>query len=145
MVNVARAMGKLLDRVDSTDRSDPVAHYAAYARWLEHADPAVVANTLLCLIHQANYLLDQQIRALERDFVEDGGYSEQLAVARMAERRRQKENPADPQDLADRNQDEWAVSILRVRRDQFPYLDIDEKNYIVDRSLCIVCVSFLLY
>src|SRR5262249_41661134 len=29
---------------------------AAYAAWLQHADPAVVANTVICLIHQANYL-----------------------------------------------------------------------------------------
>jgi len=70
-------------------RSDPVAHWQVYARWLEHADPGVVANTLICLIHQANYLLDQQISALERDFVHDGGYSEQLATARLAERRKQ--------------------------------------------------------
>lgn len=77
------------DRSDQTDRSDPVAHWQVYARWLEHADPGVVANTLICLIHQANYLLDQQISALERDFVHDGGYSEQLATARLAERRKQ--------------------------------------------------------
>ena len=50
-----------------------------YSPWLSHADPGIVANTLICLIHQTNYLLDQQIRALERAFVEEGGYSEQLA------------------------------------------------------------------
>ena len=44
---------------------------------------------MLCLIHQTNYLLDQQISALERDFVQEGGYSEQLAVARIAERQKQ--------------------------------------------------------
>jgi hypothetical protein len=50
-----RAVGKQheTDRADRTDWSDPVAHWKAYARWLKHADPAVVANTLLCLIHQA--------------------------------------------------------------------------------------------
>ncbi len=90
-----RAIGKMLDRANPTDRADPVVHYQAYARWLDHADPAVVANTLLCLIHQTNYLLDRQISALERDFVEDGGYSEQLAVARMAERKKQREIPGD--------------------------------------------------
>ena len=58
--------------------------------WLDHADPAVVANALICLIHQANYLLDQQIAALEREFVEGGGYSEQLAAARIAERQRRR-------------------------------------------------------
>jgi four helix bundle suffix protein len=83
-----RAVGKQ-DQTDLTDRADPVVHWKLYARWLEHADPAVVANTLICLIHQTNYLLDQQISALERDFVQEGGYSEQLAAARIAERRKQ--------------------------------------------------------
>ena len=83
-----RAVGKQ-DQTDLTDQSDPLKHWKLYARWLEHADPAVVANTLICLIHQTNYLLDQQISALERDFVQEGGYSEQLAAARMAERRKQ--------------------------------------------------------
>ena len=81
------------DRTDRTDRTDPVAHWKAYARWLEQEDAAVVANTLICLIHQANYLLDQQISALERDFVQEGGYSEQLAAARIAERQKQRPRP----------------------------------------------------
>jgi len=83
-----RAVGKQ-DQTDPTEQADPLRHWKIYARWLEHADPAVVANTLICLIHQTNYLLDQQISALERDFVQGGGYSEQLAAARMAERRKQ--------------------------------------------------------
>lgn len=95
-----RAVGREPDRTDQADRTDPAAHYQAYARWLEHADPAVVANALICLIHQTNYLLDQQISALERDFVQEGGYSEQLAVARIAERQRQNQtdqtDPTDP-------------------------------------------------
>ena len=57
--------------------------------WLDHADPAVVANTVICLIHQANYLLDQQIAGLERQFISEGGYSERLAAARLAERGKQ--------------------------------------------------------
>lgn len=71
------------------DSSDPpdVPDSAAYSRWLGHADPAVVANALICLIHQANYLLDQQLRGLEREFITEGGYSEQLAAARLAHRR----------------------------------------------------------
>lgn len=71
---------------------------AAYARWLDDANPAVVANALICLIHQTNYLLDQLIRALERDFISEGGYSEQLAAARIAERREQ--DRSDPPDRA---------------------------------------------
>jgi four helix bundle suffix protein len=95
-----RAVGWQEDQTDQVDRTDPIAHWKIYARWLEHADPAVVANTLICLIHQTNYLLDQQISALERDFVQEGGYSEQLAAARMAERRKQ--DRADRTDLTDK-------------------------------------------
>lgn len=74
---------------DSTDRLAAHASAERYAPWLRHRDPAIVANAVICLIHQTNYLLDQQIRALERSFIADGGYSEQLAAARLAERRRQ--------------------------------------------------------
>ena len=88
-----RLVGRQRDRTDQTDPSDPLAHWKAYAGWLEHQDPAVVANALICLIHQANYLLDQQISALERDFVQEGGYSEQLAAARIAERQKQRSRP----------------------------------------------------
>lgn len=58
----------------------------------------VRANALICLIHQANYLLDQQIAATERQFVEEGGYSEQLAAARLEERERKRNNRADQAD-----------------------------------------------
>lgn len=69
----------------SNDLSD-AERWKFYARWLEHADPGVLANALICLIHQANFLLDQQIRALEKNFIEGGGYSERLAAARLTER-----------------------------------------------------------
>ncbi len=75
--------------------------YALYARWLDHEDPAQRANALICLIHQANYLLDRQIEALEKQFVEEGGYSEQLAAARLAERARKSRHPTDPADPSD--------------------------------------------
>lgn len=74
------------------DRSDP----PDYSPWLDHDDPAVRANALICLIHQTNYLLDQQIRALEAQFVEGGGYSEQLAAARIAHRRKAEQPSAAP-------------------------------------------------
>ncbi|MBM3838118.1 MAG: four helix bundle protein [Verrucomicrobia bacterium] len=90
-----RAVGRQMDLTDQMDRTDPVEHYQAYARWLDHADPAVVANALICLLHQTNYLLDQQISALERDFVRAGGYIEQLAAARIAERQKQ-QHPTAP-------------------------------------------------
>lgn len=75
------------DQSDLTDLSDQ-ERWKYYAPWLEHANPVVRANATICLIHQANYLLDHQITALEKAFVEGGGYSEQLATARLAERRK---------------------------------------------------------
>ena len=77
------------DQSDLTDLTDR-ERYALYAEWLEHDDPAVRANALICLIHQTNFLLDQQIAALEEQFVSEGGYSEQLATERLKERNRKK-------------------------------------------------------
>ena len=87
--------------VDPSDQSNPSdeARYALYAGWLDHADPAIRANALLCIINQANYLLDRQIEALEAQFIKEGGYSEQLATARLAKRtadRSDRSAPADP-------------------------------------------------
>jgi four helix bundle suffix protein len=76
-------------RTDQSDPTDSADHRKSYSHWLEHSDPAVVANALICLIHQANYLLDRQIHGLERQFVEEGGYSERLAAARLEKRRSQ--------------------------------------------------------
>lgn len=88
------------DQTDLTNLTDQ-ERWAFYARWLEHKDSAVRANALICLINQANFLLDHQISALEADFVADGGYSEQLATARLVERNRRK-NRTDQSDRSDR-------------------------------------------
>jgi len=74
----------------------------AYAPWLKHAEPAVVANTLICLIHQTNYLLDRQIAVLEKQLIREGGYSEQLHVARLAELQKQLADRTDWSDQSDR-------------------------------------------
>jgi restriction system protein len=101
-----RAVAKSLratDRVDQSDQSDltDADRWARYTDWLDHPDPGVRANTILCLIHQANYLLDQQLTARERAFIEDGGYSEQLATARLAERERRRQVTSESSDRAD--------------------------------------------
>jgi four helix bundle suffix protein len=88
------------DRSNLTDLTDQ-ERWHLYAPWLEHADPAVRANALICLINQTNYLLDRQIAALEKAFVEGGGYSEQLATARLVERQRRKTDRADQTDRTD--------------------------------------------
>src|ERR1700752_1271030 len=52
--------------------------YMTYRPYIEKSLPEVAANTVICLIHQTNYLLDQQLRQLERAFLEDGGFTERL-------------------------------------------------------------------
>jgi restriction system protein len=92
-----------------TQASDAEQHFAVgpYAKWLTADDPSIRANALICLIHQANYLLDRQIAVLEQQFVNEGGYTERLATARLQARQNQRasedvaRDPTDPSDLTD--------------------------------------------
>ncbi|MEY2407735.1 MAG: hypothetical protein QOF48_405 [Verrucomicrobiota bacterium] len=60
--------------------------YELYREFVETRQPEVLANIALCLIHQTNYLLDQQLRRLEKDFLEQGGLRERMFKARLAHR-----------------------------------------------------------
>lgn len=60
-----------------------------FREFVETRPGEVVANIALCLIHQANFLLDQQIRRLERDFLKEGGIRERMMRARVESRKRQ--------------------------------------------------------
>ena len=55
--------------------------YRTYCQDSEHA-----ANTAVCLIHQANYLLDRQLKALEEQFMKEGGFTERLYKKRKEAR-----------------------------------------------------------
>ncbi len=56
--------------------------YQTYSSYIEKASAEIAANTVICLIHQANYLLDQQLRQLEEAFLNEGGFTERLYHAR---------------------------------------------------------------
>ena len=62
--------------------------YGTYGTYVESGSPDIAANTVICLIHQTSYLLDQQIRSLEAAFVKEGGLRERMTRARLQERRR---------------------------------------------------------
>jgi len=64
--------------------------YEDFREFIETRPAEVVANILICLIHQANYLLDQQLRRLEQDFLKEGGLRERMTRARLAARSRQR-------------------------------------------------------
>jgi four helix bundle suffix protein len=62
--------------------------YELYREFVETRPPEVLANIAICLVHQTNYLLDQQLRRLEKDFLEQGGLRERMFKARLAHRNR---------------------------------------------------------
>jgi four helix bundle suffix protein len=63
--------------------SDPHMTYDHFRAFCETRPVQVVANIAICLIHQTNYLLDQQLRHLERDFIRGGGLRERMTRARQ--------------------------------------------------------------
>lgn len=50
--------------------------YQLYSFYLN--EPESAANMLICIIHQTNYLLDQQLAKLSTEFVEQGGFNERI-------------------------------------------------------------------
>jgi restriction system protein len=61
--------------------------YLTYKTYIENSSAEVAANTLICPVHQANYLLDQLLRKLETQFLEKGGFTERLYHTRQKARR----------------------------------------------------------
>ncbi len=66
--------------------SKPDTSYESYRTYIESRLPEIVANIMICVIHQTNYLLDQLLRQLEKAFVEQGGLRERMTRARLSER-----------------------------------------------------------
>ncbi len=62
--------------------------YETYRTYIETRPAPIVANILICLIHQTNYLLDQQLRQLEQAFLKEGGLRERMTRARLRSRAR---------------------------------------------------------
>jgi four helix bundle suffix protein len=64
----------------------PGANYETFKKGIEHADPAICSNVIVGLIKVTCYLLDQQLRRLERDFLREGGLRERMTRARLSAR-----------------------------------------------------------
>lgn len=58
------------DPSDKSDRSDPYQ--------ISKATAEIAANTLICLINQASFLLGKQLQHLGKSFLAEGGFSERL-------------------------------------------------------------------
>jgi len=65
------------DGSDKSDRSDSSDNY-----YFSELPAERLANTLICLINQASYLLWQQMKFLEKEFLNTGGFTERLYKTR---------------------------------------------------------------
>ncbi len=84
------------DSGDGTIGTD--ATYETYRKHIESPDAEIVGNLMVVLCTQTCYLLDRQIRRLERDFVEHGGIRERMLAARL---RARGQDPPDAQRAAE--------------------------------------------
>lgn len=64
--------------------------FELFREFTETRPAEVAANIAICLLHQTNYLLDRQLKALEKAFLKDGGLRERMTRARLQERERQR-------------------------------------------------------
>jgi four helix bundle suffix protein len=60
--------------------------YESYRTYIDTRPPEVVANIMISLIHQTNYLLDQLLRQMEAAFLKEGGLRERMTRARLRSR-----------------------------------------------------------
>ncbi len=67
------------DRSDKSDTSDPYK--------ISSSSAETAANTIICLINQASYLLGRQLRTLEELFLNEGGFTERLYRQRSSRRK----------------------------------------------------------
>ena len=67
------------DKSDSSVRTDPYK--------ISTASPEVAANTIICLINQASFLLGRQLHKLEELFLSEGGFTERLYRQRNSRRK----------------------------------------------------------
>ncbi len=67
------------------------ATYQTFIKAIENEKPEICANSMICLIKIATYLLAKQIQSLEKDFLEHGGLRERMTKARIEHRNKKKQ------------------------------------------------------
>lgn len=63
--------------------------YELFQKGIESDNPEVAANVLYSLVNVTTYLLTQQLKKLEQDFLNNGGLREQMTKARINKRNKQ--------------------------------------------------------
>ena len=64
----------------------PNANYNTFKKAIENEDPEICANVMICLIKITTYLLSQQMKSLEKAFINEGGLRERMTKARIDQR-----------------------------------------------------------
>ena len=67
----------------------PNSTYGTYQKGIESPNPEVSANVMISLINVTSYLLAQQLKTLEKEFLQEGGMRERMSQARMEVRKKQ--------------------------------------------------------
>lgn len=83
------------DKSDSSDLADPYG--------IKTASPEAAANTLICLINQASFLLGRQLQKLEQSFLTEGGFTERLFRERTRAKMSDKSDRSDRSDSSDKS------------------------------------------
>jgi len=71
---------------------------AGLSNFVGKTDPELAANAMLCAVNQAAYLLKRQLESQSREFLEKGGFTENLHAARVAKRQSEKGDNSGPSD-----------------------------------------------
>ena len=76
---------RLVNRLREINRT-PNANYATFSKAIENESQEICANTMITLIRITSYLLSQQIKSLEKAFINEGGLRERMTKARIDQR-----------------------------------------------------------
>lgn len=79
---------RLVARLREINKSAPKPTYEIFKKAIEHESPEICANTMITLIKITTYLLKQQLKRLEAEFLADGGIRERMMKARIEEKKK---------------------------------------------------------
>ncbi len=77
---------RLVARLRELNRSVPNPTYETFKKAIEHESPEICANTMITLIKITTWLLNQQLKSLEKAFINEGGLRERMTRARINNR-----------------------------------------------------------
>ena len=68
----------------------PNGNYETFRKGIENESPEICANVMIGMIKVTTYLLNQQMKTLEKAFINEGGLKERMFKARVDQRNKEK-------------------------------------------------------